>query len=56
MDQNEKPFKEKFWTTDMILLTALNIVLIGGIIFGLLLMGMTFSVPITTWLTQALGL
>jgi hypothetical protein len=56
MEQDEKPLNNKFWTSDMILLAILNVVLVGGIIFGLTLLFMTFSVPVTTWLNGFLGL
>ena len=56
MDQNEKAQNGKFWTLDMILLVILNIVLIVGIIFSLLLIYMNFSVPVTAWLSRIFGL
>jgi hypothetical protein len=56
MDDNEQTLNNRFWTPDMILLAALNIVLVGGIFFGLLLIYTVFSVPVTAWINQTFGL
>jgi hypothetical protein len=53
MNENEKP---AFWSPALILLVAINILFLGLILAGLIVMYQVLSGPIQTWLTARFGL
>lgn len=50
MQENEKILREKFWTSDMIVLVALNAVLLGIIVIGLGMVTGAIAGPFRAWL------
>jgi len=57
MNENEKPLSEpSIWTPGNIALLALNILFLGIIMAGIIVLYQVFSPPLQAWLTHRFGL